>query len=107
MLHTTANRRHPSDAPAWRRHARWLRVTLACWLLAAGGLQTVHAEDGYDLWLRYRPVEAAVAADYRARLVPVVAPATNATQRATRDELVRGLGGLLGKAPAEADTPGP
>ncbi|WP_202845656.1 alpha-glucuronidase family glycosyl hydrolase [Luteimonas saliphila] len=106
MLHTTANRRHPSDPPAWRRRAGWGRAALACWLVLAACLQTVHAEDGYDLWLRYAPVEAEVAADYRARLAQVVAPATNPTQRSARDELVRGLGDLLGSAPAQADAPG-
>jgi alpha-glucuronidase len=73
-------------------------------LLAA---QAARAEDGYDLWLRYRPVEAPAA--YRAAASELVAPADTPTQRAARDELARGLTGLLGAAPpvvARADRAG-
>ncbi len=59
----------------------------------------VRAEDGYDLWLRYVPLEPALAADYRAQLGAVAAPDRTPTQRVARDELVRGLTGLLGGAP--------
>ncbi|WP_262378513.1 alpha-glucuronidase family glycosyl hydrolase [Luteimonas viscosa] len=105
MLHTTANRRHhPDTATRPGRVGRWRLATFACWLVLLACLQTVHAEDGYDLWLRYAPLETQAAAGYRERLGHLVAPATNATQRAARDELVRGIGGLLGKAPAQADS---
>lgn len=67
-------------------------VLLAC----AGG---VRAEDGYRLWMRYQPVAATVAADYRRQLAEVVAPDRTPMQRATRDELARSLPGLLGTAP--------
>lgn len=93
-----------ADAPARRRWAGRTRPTaatmLACllWLLSLPAL--VHAEDGYDLWLRYRPLAAADAVAYRAAMTQLVAPATTPTQVATRDELVRGLTGLLGTAPA-------
>src|SRR5690606_8294717 len=36
----------------------------------------------------------------------LVAPGATATQRAASEELVRGLGGLLGRAPAPAERPG-
>ncbi|WP_422506162.1 alpha-glucuronidase family glycosyl hydrolase [Stenotrophomonas sp. GZD-301] len=58
-----------------------------------------HAEDGYALWMRYVPLEPALAADYRTRLAHIVAPDQTPTQRAARDELARGLTGLLGSAP--------
>ena len=57
------------------------------------------AEDGYNLWLRYAPLEPVLAADYATQLGEVVAPDQTPTLRAARDELVRGLTGLLGTAP--------
>lgn len=66
-------------------------------LLACTG--TVRAEDGYALWMRYAPLEPALAADYHTRLAEVVAPDQTPTQRAAREELERGLTGLTGSAP--------
>ena len=66
-------------------------------VLACAG--SVRAEDGYALWMRYVPLAPSLAADYRAQLDTVVAPGHTPTQRAARDELVRGLTGLLGHAP--------
>ncbi|MEL4890550.1 alpha-glucuronidase family glycosyl hydrolase [Xanthomonas sontii] len=67
-------------------------------LMACAG--SVRAEDGAALWLRYLPSQGAAGADDAARLDEVVAPARTPTQRVARDELVRGLTGLLGRAPA-------
>ncbi len=61
------------------------------------------AEDGYDLWLRYKPVEEPWATRYRATLTQLVAPADSATLPAAATELDRGLRGLLGTAPDRAD----
>ena len=72
-----------------------LGIALASMACSAG----VRAEDGHDLWLRYAPLDAAIAADYRTQLGEVAAPDQTPTQRAARDELVRGLTGLLGSAP--------
>jgi len=50
-------------------------MRLAALLLAAlMGLfsASANAEDGYDLWLRYRPVEAAAQRSYRASAASVV-----------------------------------
>lgn len=66
-------------------------------LLACTG--TVRAEDGYALWMRYAPLEPALAADYYTRLTEVVAPDQTPIQRAAREELERGLTGLTGSAP--------
>lgn len=66
-------------------------------LLACAGV--ARAVDGYGLWMRYQPVAATVAADYRRQLAEVVAPDCTPMQRATRDELARSLPGLLGTAP--------
>lgn len=59
-----------------------------------------HAEDGYDLWLRYQPLSTDSATAYRAHVSQLVVPDATPTQAATRAELLRGLSGLLGSAPA-------
>ncbi len=72
-----------------------LFIALASMACSAGA----RAEDGYDLWLRYVPLDPSLAADYRTQLGEIVAPDQTTTQRAAREELVRGLTGLLGTAP--------
>jgi alpha-glucuronidase len=74
--------------------------------LAAGlisttlGASAAQAEDGYDLWLRYRPLPAALRPEPR-----TIAPgADTPTLKIARAELRRGLDGLVGVAPA-ADGP--
>jgi alpha-glucuronidase len=79
----------------------WARA-LAGWMLAAllHPARGAPVEDGYDLWLRYRPLpapqQAAVAG--QARQI-VVLPSPSPTVQAAVDELVRGVGGLTGRAP--------
>ncbi len=70
---------------------------LAAVLLAATmTASAVRAEDGYDLWLRYRPLSAA-----QRPVVRTVAPSADTpTLKVARAELERGLGGLVGGAPA-------
>ncbi len=61
------------------------------------------AEDGYDLWLRYRPVEKHWLAHYRAVARSIVPAGDSETIAAARDELARGLSGMLRKnIPVEA-----
>ena len=55
-----------------------------------------HAEDGHELWLRYRQVAAAQAERDRAHASQLIAGRDTATQVAARSELLQGLGGLLG-----------
>ena len=76
------------------------RVLVAGALVLASILpvQQLRAEDGYELWLRYRPVESAHAGEYRGAVMQLVAAATTPTQIVTRAELRRGLRGLLGAA---------
>jgi len=77
---------------------RWLPVLLACALLADAAPQPP-AEDGYELWLRYRLVDdAARLREYRASITALVVRGSSPTLRAARDELTRGLPGLLGAA---------
>ncbi|RPE81204.1 alpha-glucuronidase family glycosyl hydrolase [Vulcaniibacterium tengchongense] len=82
----------------WRR-----AVAGICLLAAALGCGAAQAEDGYELWLRYRPIEAARADGYRAFATQLLAGAATPTQAATREELQRGLRGLLGAAPPLAE----
>ncbi len=63
---------------------------------------TGHAETGYDLWLRYQPLDAAAAQRAAPRLRYVVADSSRPAVRAALDELDRGLAGLIGTAPAHA-----
>lgn len=74
--------------------------------LALLALRATHlrAEDGYDLWLRYRHVDdTALLAEYRGALGRLVVQGDSPTLRAAREELVLGLSGLLGAVPATGD----
>ncbi|PVM90561.1 alpha-glucuronidase family glycosyl hydrolase [Caulobacter endophyticus] len=68
--------------------------------LAAGLLLApliARAEDGHDLWLRYRPVEAGAAGVYRASAGTIAPVADTPALTVARAELERGLAGLLGE----------
>src|SRR5437763_312336 len=84
-------------------------AVLWCVLLAAASplsrSRPRAAEDGYDLWLRYRLVgDAGRLAEYRAALTQLVVEGDSPTLRAARDELSVGLAGLLGSAIPGADS---
>jgi len=55
------------------------------------------AEDGYDLWLRYRPMEAAAQARYRPLATAIVSEGNSPSLEAAKRELTQGLSGLLAK----------
>ncbi len=57
------------------------------------------AEDGYQLWLRYVPVDAAAHAQYAAQATGIVALGRSAVLTAAIAELNTGLAGMLGTAP--------
>ena len=77
---------------------------LAAWLAASAVADPASAapqtserlpnEDGYDLWLRYRPMDAAAVAQYAPHAVAIIG-GDSPTLRAAESELERGLGGLL------------
>jgi alpha-glucuronidase len=75
-----------------------MRAAIVTFLLTLAGV--AHAEDGYDLWLRYRPIESTqVAGAYRSRATQiVVAEGVSPTLQAAQRELATGLAGLLGAA---------
>jgi len=73
-------------------------------LLSALVPAAAHAEDGYELWLRYRLVSnQARLAEYQAALTHVLLDATSPTLLAASAELDTGLRGLLGRAVPFAD----
>ncbi|HEX5184414.1 MAG TPA: alpha-glucuronidase family glycosyl hydrolase [Allosphingosinicella sp.] len=74
--------------------AKTLLAFLVLLLLAP---TAARAEDGYRLWLRYDPVEAPRRAAYAANATEIVAPGTGPIARSARDELQRGLTGLLAR----------
>jgi len=71
-------------------------LCLAAGLISASlTASAAQAEDGYDLWLRYRPLPAAQAPAAR-----TIAPSADTpTLKIARAELRRGLDGLAGGAP--------
>jgi alpha-glucuronidase len=78
-----------------RRVRRALSLILALAVLPA----TARAEDGYDLWLRYAPIESApLRTAYRQAIVGFVVQQSPATAAIVTTELTRGLEGLLGVA---------
>jgi alpha-glucuronidase len=81
------------------------------WLLVVGvsvGVAApLQAEDGYELWLRYRQIEdASVLRAYRGAVTQLVIDDGSPTRRAARNELVTGLRGLLGREVPVAVEPG-
>ncbi len=83
------------------RIGRWFTVCVCAVLLSLAG--TVRAEDGYELWLRYHPVEAGYLEGYRSHASVLIAPGSSPTLDVARAELKRGLDGLLGQDTAIAD----
>ena len=67
----------------------FLALLAAAWMSCA---TAARAEDGYDLWLRYKPVEGAAAVG------EVTVLGDGATLAAARGELERGLTGMRGGA---------
>jgi alpha-glucuronidase len=61
-------------------------------------LVSAHAEDGYQLWLRYKKTDVpAVLLGYRAAISGMLVKGNSSTMQAVRDELKKGLSGMLDK----------
>jgi alpha-glucuronidase len=72
---------------------------LLCGLILVFALTPLaQAEDGYELWLRYHPMEQTALTEYRPLASELVTGTSSPTLDAARDELVHGLGGLLNEA---------
>ena len=74
---------------------------LLLFTLLLGAATAAQAEDGYDLWLRYLPLEKEIRDQYRPQLQRLVIPKSeqSPTLKAIERELVRGVGGLLERRP--------
>ena len=70
-------------------------VAASCLLLSL--TLPVRAEDGYDLWLRYRAMETSAQSQYRPLAGVIVSQGASPTLDAARAELIKGLSGLLDK----------
>ena len=78
------------------------RYLIACVLVALTSRSSL-AEDGSELWLRYRLVSnPALRAEYRMTLRTMLVDGDSPTLRAAREELTLGLTGLLGTHVAAA-----
>ena len=77
-------------------------LVVVLWVAGLAAAPVASAEDGYDLWLRYRPVEQPWGDRYRTALTQVVAGSESPTLRVAHAELQRGLRGLLGVTLADA-----
>lgn len=91
--------RHSRSKPWWRTALGWLALLVATQPLT----QSASAEDGHDLWLRYRPLPVEQRARYSPATTQLVMATPSPTLVAARDELTRGLTGLLSQSPALAD----
>lgn len=76
-----------------------MRCLIAAFCLAIVFASPAMAEDGYDLWLRYKPVETSYAAQYKPHATAIIGGDTPILTSA-KSELKRGLDGLLAQ-----DTP--
>ena len=64
------------------------------------------AEDGFDLWLRYRPIESEWAERYRSAISGIRVLGDSSTLAAARQELNQGISGLLpSDARSESSSP--
>jgi alpha-glucuronidase len=73
-------------------------TVLALLVILSGGLNKLYADDGYDLWLKYNKIEdAQKLADYQAAISSVFVQGDSPTCQVIKDELKKGLSGLLGK----------
>ncbi|ATD68870.1 alpha-glucuronidase [Luteimonas chenhongjianii] len=94
---------HAGDDPRPPRIARTV-AALVCWGVLLAAMPALHAEDGYELWLRYAPAVVADPDSHGPGIAQLVAGSESPVQAATRRELLRGLQALSGVAPVGADT---
>lgn len=71
----------------------------ACLIITLICVVNARCEDGYDLWLRYKPViNKTVLQQYKNAITGINLPGTSPTLLAARAELQMGLKGMLGRA---------
>ncbi|WP_222950603.1 alpha-glucuronidase family glycosyl hydrolase [Sphingomonas sp. JC676] len=79
-------------------------LTILSALLVFGVANQACAEDGYQLWLRYQPVDSAQKMRVEPLVTHYVGPSGNATIDAAMDEFARGLKGMIGTPPVRRET---
>src|SRR5690606_10784470 len=80
------------------------RLLLSAWALCLALVtRPAVAEDGYDLWLRYQPLAAEQRAIYTPATAQLVMPTPSQTLVVAKEELLRGLNGLLSRAPSAVE----
>ena len=95
-------------SPFQRPFSSTLAVILASGLTLAAAAAPAHAEDGYDLWLRYAPIESAPLRDaYRQAIAGVVVQQSPATATIVSNELTRGAQGAARRRRAGVDRRSP
>jgi alpha-glucuronidase len=79
-------------------------LSWCCLALLISCVSTARGDDGYRLWLRYDPIaEPSLLEHYRASVTQIVAPGNSPTMGVIRDELSKGLGGLIGGVETKPD----
>src|SRR5262245_55744138 len=78
-------------------------LVFSLFALMVASATPAQAEDGYELWLRYHPIEAQARAPYAAAATSIVIPNDSPTAAAAIAELDRGLCGMLAKCPVHAN----
>jgi alpha-glucuronidase len=85
-----------------------MRVRFFLLLFLSGVATNLCAEDGYELWLRYKLVDnAKLLQQYRAAISGIVISRNSPTLAVATEELTKGLQGLLGKKIAVQSTIAP
>jgi alpha-glucuronidase len=67
-------------------------------LLGGGATRALQSETGQDAWLRYARLDRVARAKYEALPAAVVVPEDSAVLTAARNEMVRGVSGMMGRA---------
>lgn len=82
-----------------------LIAQIVCALILLGS-SPARAEDGYDLWLRYRPIQGEMLQQYRSNATAVVQQSEGATIAAASSELRRGITAMIRSKPGMTLRPG-
>lgn len=87
----------------WSDKIQWITIFILTVVLVQ--FTAVRSEDGYDLWLRYRPMNEDLINQYRPHVQSLVtAPSFSPMIQAAISELQRGFAGMLGTDVPIADT---
>jgi len=83
-----------------------ITIVAACIALCAASLHCARAENGYEAWLRHARLDPAAAQKYKSLPSSVILLGNSPVPNAARDELLRGMKGMLGTTLRVADQRG-